>query len=136
MNEYTKQARDFLKNANAKMTIKLQDTLANETWGDYAPRNLYKVIIKTPKGQMTTLFWDSLHNTTYGIKPNAYDVLSCLTKYDVGTIDGFVAEFGYEVNNWGDVKRIEKIYKGCKKEYRNICRIFTEEQIEALCEIA
>ena len=136
MNNYENQAKDFLKNANAKMTIKYHDTLANETWGDYAPRNLYKVIIKTPKGQMTTIFWDSLHNTNYGIEPTAYDVLACLQKYDVGTIDDFVSEFGYEVNSWQDVKRIEKIYKGCKKEYRNICRIFTDEQIEVLCEIA
>ena len=136
MNMYENQAKDFLKNANATMKIKYHDTTINETWGDKDYRNVYKATIKTPNGQMTITFWDSIYNTNNGIEPTEYDILACLTKYDVGTIDDFVLEFGYEVNSWGDVKRIEKIYKGCKKEYRNICRIFTDEQIEALCEIA
>ena len=135
MNEYTKQALDFLKECNANMSIKYYDTTINETWGDKECRNVYKATIKTPKGQMTVTFWDSIHNTNYGIEPTAYDVLACLQKYDVGTIDDFVSEFGYEVNSWQDVKRIEKIYRGCKKEYSNICRIFTDEQIELLQEI-
>lgn len=136
MNNYENQAREFLKSANATMTIKFYDMAINETWGDKAYRNVYKAIIKTSKGQMTIKFWDSIYNTSNGIKPTEYDILACLQKYDVGTIDDFVNEFGYEVSCWGDVKRIEKIYKGCKKEYANICRIFTPEQIEALCEIA
>lgn len=135
MNEYTKQANDFLREANAKMTISYIDTTINEAWGDKEYRNVYKAIIKTPKGQMTVKFWDSIHNTNYGKEPTKYDILACLQKYDVGSIDDFVAEFGYEVNSWDDVRRIEKIYKGCKKEYSNICRIFTDEQIEKLCEI-
>ena len=72
----------------------------------------------------------------YGnIEPTEYDVIACLEKYDVGTIDDFVSEFGYEVHEWSDVKRIQHIYNAVKREYKSICRCFTEEQIEAMQEI-
>lgn len=68
-------------------------------------------------------------------RPRAYDILACLEKYDVGTIDDFVREFGYEVRKWSDVKRIEDTYHAVVKEYHDLCRIFTPEQMEMLREI-
>lgn len=56
-------------------------------------------------------------------------------KYDVGSIDDFMSDFGYEVNEWADVKRIQNIYNAVVKEYNDVCRCFTEEQIEAMQEI-
>ena len=46
-----------------------------------------------------------------------------------------MSEFGYEVNEWADVKRIQNIYNAVVKEYNDVCRCFTEEQIEAMQEI-
>ena len=68
-------------------------------------------------------------------RPSAYDILACLEKYDVGTIDDFVREFGYEVRKWSDVRRIEDIYHAVVKQYHDLCRIFTPEQMEMLREI-
>lgn len=68
-------------------------------------------------------------------RPSVYDILACLEKHDVGTIDDFVSEFGYEVRKWSDVRRIEDIYHATVKEYHDLCRIFTPEQMEMLREI-
>ena len=69
------------------------------------------------------------------IKPTAYDILSCLQKYDVGDIEDFICEFGYEIKKRGDLTRIQNIYNAVVKEYQDICRCFTPEQIEAMQEI-
>lgn len=135
MTEYQKQAKEFLESCNAKMIIKLIGTGINPDWGDNEKRNKYMFAIKTPLGLMTGYFWDSVYNTKRDIKPTEYDILACLEKYDVGTIDDFVNEFGYEVHEWADVKRIENTYNAVIKEYQDICRIFTPEQIEMLREV-
>ena len=63
--------------------------------------------------------------------PNEYDVLACLEKYDVGTFEDFCSEFGYDE----DSRTAERIYIAVIKEYKDLTRIFTEEQMEELSEI-
>lgn len=135
MNEYVKQAQDFLKSCNATMQITYTGIDTNKDWGGKELRNTYSVTITTPKGSMKIKFWDSIYNTEHAIKPTEYDILACLEKYNVGTIDDFVSEFGFEVHEWADVKRIENTYNAVVKEYQDICRCFTPEQIEAMQEI-
>ena len=64
-------------------------------------------------------------------KPNAHSVLTCLQKYDVGTFEDFCSEFGYDE----DSRTAERVYIAVIKEYKDLTRIFTEEQMEELCEI-
>ena len=135
MREYVKQAKDFLKSCNATMKITKIGCEQNKNWNDNGWRNTYRATIKTPMGSMWVKFWNSVYNTERGIEPNEYDILACLEKYDVGTIDDFVQEFGYEVNEWADVKRIQNIYNAVKRQYKSLCRCFTPEQIEAMQEI-
>ena len=135
MNEYVKQAKDFLKSCNSTMKITQIGYEANKNWNENVYRNTYRATIKTPLGTMWVKFWDSVYNTERGIEPTEYDILACLEKYDVGTIDDFVQEFGYTVNEWADVKRIQNIYNAVKRQYKSLCRCFTPEQIEAMREI-
>ena len=132
MNEYVKQAKDFLESCNATMKITYTGIDENKDWDDKKLRNTYSVTITTPKGNMKIKFWDSIYNTECAIKPTEYDILACLEKYDVGTFEDFVDEFGYESDNLRCAKRI---YKAVTREYNNICRCFTPEQIEAMREI-
>ncbi len=132
MNEYVKQAKDFLKSCNATMKITQIGYEANKNWNENIYRNTYQVSIKTPLGTMRVKFWDSVYNTERGIEPTEYDILACLEKYDVGTFEDFVDEFGYESDSLRCAKRI---YKAVTREYNNICRCFTPEQIEAMQEI-
>lgn len=66
-----------------------------------------------------------------GTPPKAYDVLTCLTKYDPDTFENFCSEYGYDT----DSKSAEKTYNAVKDEYKNICALFTDEEIEKLAEI-
>lgn len=63
MNEYLEQAKTFLKNANAKCEIVYGGVARNQDWKEKEKRNWYDVTITTPRGSMTYMFWDSIHNT-------------------------------------------------------------------------
>ena len=142
---YEKRAKDFLKKCNASMNFLYLGCNQNDLWEEPFSRDNYIVNIVTPKGNMQVKFWDSKNNTDKNLQrkccgysriyPTAYDVLSCLQKYDVGDIEDFMFEYGYTLEKKGDLKRIQAIYEACKKEYEDICRCFTEKQIEELQEI-
>ena len=64
-------------------------------------------------------------------RPTCYDVLACLTKYDPGTFEEFCAEYGYDE----DSRTAERVYVAVQKEFANLKRIFTNEQLEAMQKI-
>lgn len=66
-----------------------------------------------------------------GKVPTAYDILCCLQKYDVGTLENFCSEFGYDT----DSKKAEKTYKAVVDEYKNLCALFSDKELEELQEI-
>lgn len=145
MSEYVKQAKYFLASCNATMKMMYLGKEANDNWGDTKERDTYMVNIVTPKGNMQVKFYDSIKNTRDNIDreytnrprkhPTEYDILACLQKYDVGDIEDFIDEFGYEIKKKGDLKRIMNTYDAVVKEYNDIRRCFTEKQIEAMQEI-
>lgn len=64
-------------------------------------------------------------------QPTAYDVLACMTKYDPGTFENFCSDFGYDE----DSRTAEKIYFAVQKEYSQLTKIFTPEQLKEMQEI-
>ncbi len=82
---------------------------------------------------------DELSKKKAKAKPNEYSILACLQKYDVGTMDDFIAEFGYEIKSMTDITNFLTnflpTYSAVCKEYQDLCRIFTNEQLEMLREI-
>lgn len=133
-NEYVKQARDFLKKTNTKLKIEYFGTDIY-FFDDKEVRNIYKCVLKNKKSQYTFKFGDSITSTTKNIKPTEYDVLACMQKYDVGTFEDFISEFGYSINTKEDYNKVFKIYKAVRKEYNALCRLFTPEELEELAEI-
>lgn len=63
--------------------------------------------------------------------PTAYDILACLQKYPVYSFEDFCSEYGYDV----DSRKAYKTYKAVKREWENICILFTDAEIEQLREI-
>lgn len=63
--------------------------------------------------------------------PTEYDLLACLTKYDVGTFEDFCGEFGYDT----DSRKAEETYSAIKEEYEKVCGLFTDEELTELQEI-
>lgn len=135
MNEYVKQAQDFLTSCSATMEIAYTGMELNSNWKDKELKNTYFATITTPRGTMKVKFWDSVYNTEREIKPTEYDILACLEKYDVGTFEDFVNEFGYDVSEPDNLRCAKRIYKAVTHEHQNLCRCFTEEQLESLREI-
>lgn len=67
-----------------------------------------------------------------GVPPTAYDVLSCLQKYDTDTFENFCSNYGCDTDS---ITALE-IYKNCSKEYSDVCRIWSDEEIDELIEIS
>lgn len=131
--DYQNQAREFLNKCPATMSITYVGK-AKVNWDKHL-HNMYTFIIKTQRGQMVGNFYDSRHNTETNIKPTEYDILSCLEKYDVGSMDEFMSEFGYEIHCAEDMTNFINTYNAVVKEYNDVRRCFTEEQIKTMREI-
>lgn len=63
--------------------------------------------------------------------PTAYDVLSCLTKHDPGTLEEFCDDYGYNV----DSRKAERMYNAVKDEYLQLSGLFTDQELELMAEI-
>ena len=64
-------------------------------------------------------------------KLNEYGILYCLNKIDPGTFKEFCREYGYDE----DSISARNIYIGMIEEYKNLQKLFTEEQLNELIEI-
>jgi hypothetical protein len=73
-------------------------------------------------------FWEE--NKNFKI-PSAYDVLACLQKYEVGSFKDFCDSFGYDE----DSRKAEKTYNLVVEEYKNVCMLWNEKELEILQEI-
>ena len=135
MTDYIKEAKDFLKRNNTKMTISFKDCVYG-AFDDKAYHNIYRVRIDRNHKTYSFNFTDSAHNTEQNKRPNCYDVLACLQKYEPYATDvwDFAKEYGYEINDRESYKKCEKTFKAVKKEYENVMRLFGDV-IEELEEI-
>lgn len=152
MNEYIKQATEFLQKTYTKMKIRYVGLAVNKEWKEKDERCLYEITLTSPRGSMTFDFWDSIQNTKIRIMPfdeynvqankelaakkkaavpSVYDVLACLTKCDPGTFEDFCSNYGYDE----DSRTAERVYFTVQKEYTQLARLFTPEQMEELAEI-
>lgn len=131
-----KKANDFLEATNATLKIvfyKYDYHFIN----DKQRRNIYKCILERNKKQYTFYFGDSIRNTIKNTKPNKYDILTCLTTSDPEDFEYFCDVYHY--NKYNDLGRIDKqsleIYKAVKREYDNLCSLFSYDEIELLSQI-
>lgn len=128
--DYNQKAIDFLSKTNAK--IKIEYSHFGEYFnGDQYSRNVYNVCISRNKKRYSFTFGDSVSNSKEGKEPSEYDILTCLTKYDVGSFENFCSDFGYDEN----LAISKKTYKAVLREYAGVCRIWNEKEIEELAEI-
>lgn len=124
--DYEKQATDFLTLTGTSFTAtyKKYDYYFKS---DKERRAIFSIVLKNKTHRYRFLFGQSI---AAGSKvPTPYDVLSCLTKYDIGSYANFCSDFGY------DIKNSKSIYKAVLREWKNIELLFTAEQIELLQEI-
>ena len=120
MTDHEKQANDFLQKTGA--TLKA-DLLGNFPYfdSDKESRDVYQITItRGGRKPWTFRFGQSIRNSDGVTKPTAYDVLSCVQRYDIGTFDDFCSDFGYDT----DSRKAEKTYFAVQREVSECQRIF------------
>ena len=126
MNEYEKQANEFLTKHNAKLKIDFL-TFGKYFDDDKKSRNIYRFTIKSNGQQYSAKFGDSIANTENGKEPTAYDILACLTKYEPsGDVWDFASEYGYTIDSKEAYNKVKKIFNAVKREYSGVERLFCD----------
>lgn len=87
-----------------------------------------RILAKIEELKKETVLLDQADNI---VEPSAYDLLSCLTKYDPGTFENFCGDFGYDT----DSRKALKTYRAVRKEWRDLEKMFNEEELQQLSEI-
>ena len=125
---YTQQAEATAKKLNIDLII-LDSEFKKHFADDTKERYVFKCKLKRGKKSFTFNFGQSIFNGSQ--EPAIYDVLTCLQKYDVGTFENFCDEFGYT----NDSRKAERIYKAVVKEFNNMSRLFTPDELDFLNEM-
>jgi hypothetical protein len=129
---YLKQANDFA----AKYGVKLE--VVNEYYGfhfhdDKQKRQVFEMELSRNGKSYTFAFGQSIANA--GEVPTMYDILACLTKYEVGSFDDFCADYGYNDLPPSEYDRINALYEAVREEFEAVQRLFGDV-IEELQEIS
>lgn len=131
--DYNKQAIDFLNATSTSFEAKFK-THDFYFADDKEQRDIFRVTLKNKLHTYRFNFGQSISKSTGDgqNKPTSYDVLACVTKYEAGSFDDFCSDYGYD----NDSRKAHKIYKAVLREWKNIEKLFTPEQIETLQEIS
>lgn len=144
MNEYLKQARDFLKATTARLTIARVGVVDRFPGDDNRTgmRRKYRCRLSREGKSYTFSFYGSVAAFEKGEDVNEYDVLAALVKSDPGTFKNFCREYGYkpiDEDFGGTNKKSLEIYKAVCKEWGGLCRVFddfqNQEIYDKFCEI-
>jgi hypothetical protein len=131
VNDYQKQAADFLTQNNLKFQTVRLACAVNPLWNDRTLRDKYRCTISRRGRRVSFIFWQSINGTQHGESVTAYDLLACLTKSDPGSFDNFCSDFGYTERG-----KAVKIYTAVCAEWKKIRGFFTDGELEALQEIS
>lgn len=129
MTDYEKQARDFLKNSGAKITICYKDTIHGFPFdkNDNNWHDKYTVTIRRNGKSYSFPFYNSAYATQRNERPTPYDVLACIEKYEPdGDVWDFANEYGYEIYDRKTFDNVNRIYKACSEQARKINRLFSD----------
>ena len=126
-----------LTTPKGSMTIDFWDSIHdteihNMTASEYA-KKIYRLHWESVECDynMKVKICKELSQAKQNAEVTAYDILSCLEKYEIGTFEEFCAECGYS----NDSIRAYKTFIACDEQYKKLKRLFTEEQMKELCEI-
>jgi len=141
---YEEQGNYFLQSLGIEFNFKIAQDCYKANWA--TPENTcYRVELRKNKDAENSLrdytfvvfFNQSIIASKKNITPSEYDLLACLQKYDIGTIEEFCNEFDYnlETDSIKEMNYIQDTYKAVKEEFDDLRYFFTHEEIEILQEI-
>lgn len=162
INEYQRQALEFLKETGTTCTIAYVGCLYNEDWDKTNKHDLYYVTLKNNRGEYTYKYWDSLYHTEiHHMTAEEYQrknrstccdiyqarrqlkeakLHAVITEYDVLAClttweGGTFEDFCDEFGYDNDSISAYKTYMAVCKERDGLRKIYTYEQLEMLSEI-
>ena len=128
MNEYEKQAQDFLNSTETELTVEF---IGYKKYfpDDKETRSVFEFSLRKAGKKYIGTFGQSI---AAGDKmPSAYDVLACLD-YWQGDFEDFCAEYGYS----DDSINALNTYNAVIKQSNGLKELFTFDELEKLGEIA
>lgn len=131
-NEYNMSAINFLIKADTTCNIELVGKSVPR-WGEQAV-NTYQVTLVNSKSKYTYTFYDSIYNTTNNkkITYDFYSALACLNTYCHDNFDDFCSDYGYEFKNERDYIKVKQVHLEVLDQNKQLCKLFTSEQLEEL----
>lgn len=142
MNEYIKQAKDFLKATDAQIDMQqIRPNLAfRPNWAteDSIQHGFeYRVALSRGDKDYRFSFWDSISNAQSNKRPTVYDILACLSGsiYCPETFEEFVNAYCEDISTVAAYKNAKQAYNGIKEESKALHNLFTEAELEQLGEI-
>jgi len=137
MRTYIKQANEFLSETGSFLKFEYIG-LSSPDWARNGFKHDYYSVTLGRKGERLTLpFYDSEHNTKNKRKKtiSAYDIL-CHLGYEVEeNFDDFLNEFGYEITGEREYLRLKNIHLDLIDQYRQLRKMYNEDELELLREI-
>lgn len=130
--------RDFVDAYDITISsVSVADNPTMENKGDrwYQAADHWKCVLKNPENgeKFTTYF--SMGSGNNGREPDVYDVLSAVSSSASSygyTLEEFADDFGYDIDDPTERRRINKIYKAVQKEGEKLKKFLTDEQYQWL----
>lgn len=129
INTYEQTANDFAEQYNLKLSI--GEPTYKDHWNDGQMRWVFPCKLSRNGKSYSFKFGQSI--AAGKEKPNMYDILACMTKYDPESFEFFCSNYGYDT----DSRKAYKTYLSVCREYEGMCRLFdnSETIFEELQEI-
>jgi hypothetical protein len=125
MNEYEKQANDFLDKTQTELTIEFSHH-GKHFDDDMHTRDIYTITLKRGGREYAFNFGQSLAKKK--VKPTNYDVLACLNGYSPGTFEYFCGDYGYNP----DSIKAKKTYDLVVNEWFNLEAMYASDELDML----
>lgn len=130
--DYQKQANDFAAKYGVELEV-INEYFEFHFLDDDRKRHVFEMELSRNGKSYTFDFGQSI--AAGSTEPTMYDVLACLTKYDVGSFEDFCADYGYNDPSLSANKATKMTYEAVVKEYEAVQRLFGDV-IEELQEIS
>jgi hypothetical protein len=142
--EYQKQAETFLQETGTTLKMVKARTQKAPLWAreigqalgfkgtkQYEHGTRYTITLKNARGEYCFDYWGSIADKKDDKKPTSYDVLTCLFTEAGEDFADFCSIFGYNE----DSRTAEQTYHAVVEQERNIRRLFSLKEREALATI-
>lgn len=129
MNDYEERAEALLERLNTSLTVRFVEH-GRHFYDDTDTRDIYECTLTRGNRTYTFRFGQSIANR--GVEPTAYDIIACLTKHDPGTFEEYCSDFGCDLDSY----TARAVHQDLRAEYIGMTRLFSDDELALLAEIA